>query len=40
LGFGINGRTFEMNRVATDEHVKLGTLDPGELAAGWTVTCS
>jgi FtsP/CotA-like multicopper oxidase with cupredoxin domain len=30
MGFGINGRTFEMNGVAADEHVKLGTLEAWE----------
>jgi len=30
MGFAINGRTFEMNAVAADEHVKLGTLEAWE----------
>src|SRR5579864_4681013 len=27
MGFGLNGRGFEMNAIAADEHVKLGTLE-------------
>jgi FtsP/CotA-like multicopper oxidase with cupredoxin domain len=30
MGFAINGRTFEMNGVAPDEHVKLGTMEAWE----------
>ncbi len=30
MGFALNGRTFEMNEVAPDEHVKLGTLEAWE----------
>jgi FtsP/CotA-like multicopper oxidase with cupredoxin domain len=30
MGFGLNGRTFEMNAVAADEHGKLGTLEAWE----------
>jgi suppressor of ftsI len=30
MGFGLNGRTFEMNAVAPDEHVRLGSLEAWE----------
>jgi FtsP/CotA-like multicopper oxidase with cupredoxin domain len=30
MRFAMNGRTFEMNAVAPDEHVKLGTLEAWE----------
>jgi FtsP/CotA-like multicopper oxidase with cupredoxin domain len=30
MGFGMNGRTFEMNEVAADEHVKMGTMEAWE----------
>jgi FtsP/CotA-like multicopper oxidase with cupredoxin domain len=30
MGFAINGRAFEMNEVAGDEHVKLGTMEAWE----------
>jgi blue copper oxidase len=30
MGFALNGRTFEMNGVAPDEHVKMGTMEAWE----------
>ena len=30
MAFGLNGRSFEMNAIAPDEHVKLGTLEAWE----------
>jgi FtsP/CotA-like multicopper oxidase with cupredoxin domain len=36
MSFGINGRSFEMEAVASDEHVKLGTLEAWEFDNGST----